>query len=66
MGYRVQQLREEAGMSREELAAKSGVSRATIWALESNSDRNTTSKTLSRIARALGVSVDKLFFAQSV
>lgn len=66
MGYRVQQLREEVGMSREELAKKAGVSRATIWALESNTDRNTTSKTLSRIAAALGVTVDKLFFAASV
>ena len=66
MGYRVREVREQVGMTQEELSAKSGVSRATICALEKNQERNTTSKTLQRIAEALGVSVDQLFFATSV
>ena len=66
MGYRVREVREQVGMTQEELSAKSGVSRATICALEKNQERNTTSKTLRRIAEALGVSVDQLFFATSV
>lgn len=66
MGYRVREVREQVGMTQEELSAKSGVSRGTICALEKNQERNTTSKTLRRIAEALGVSVDQLFFATSV
>jgi transcriptional regulator with XRE-family HTH domain len=66
MGYRVKEVREKAGMTQEELSAKSGVSRGTIWALERNQERNTTSKTLRRIAEALGVTVDQLFFAEGV
>lgn len=65
MGYHVKELREAVGMTQEELAEKSGVSRMTISALE-NKDCNTTSKTLRKIAEALGVTVDRLFFAPSV
>lgn len=66
MGYRVREVREKIGMTQEELAARSGVSRGTICALENDEERNTTSKTLRRIASALGVSVDQLFFAGNV
>lgn len=66
MGYRVKELRERKGMTQEALAAESGVSRATICALEKGTERNTTSKTLASIARALGVSLEELFFANAV
>lgn len=48
-------------MSQSELADKSGVSRATIWALETGKKSVTTTKTLLRISEALGVTIDDLF-----
>lgn len=66
MGYRVKEIREKRGMTQEALAAESGVSRATISALEKGTERNTTSKTLSKLAKALGVSLEELFFEKCV
>lgn len=66
MGYKIKELREAQKMTQEELSSKSGVSRGTIVALESGIERNTTSKTLLKIAAALDTSVDNLFFATSV
>lgn len=62
MGYRIRELREAMKMTQEELADKSGVSRGTISALENGSMRNTTSKTLLKLAQALNTSVDRIFF----
>lgn len=61
MGYRIRELREAMKMTQEELADKSGVSRGTISALENGSMRNTTSKTLLKLAQALNTSVDRIF-----
>lgn len=66
MGYKIKELREARKMSQEELSEKSGVSRGTISALENGSARNTTSKTLLKLAQALNTSVDQIFFAESV
>lgn len=66
MGYRIKEIREACGMSQEELAQKSGVSRGTISALENGLERNTTSKTLLKIAKALNTTVDQIFFASAV
>ena len=66
MGYRIKEVREACGMSQEELAQKSGVSRGTISALENGVERNTTSKTLLKIANALNTTVDQIFFASTV
>lgn len=66
MGYRIKEVRESLNMTQEELAEKSGVSRCTISALESDSQRTTTTKTLLKLAQALGKSVDEIFFAVSV
>ena len=65
MKYRIREIREQACLTQEELAAKSGVSRATIWALECGENKVTTTKTLLNIATALGVQMDDLFLAQS-
>ena len=62
MGYRIKEFRESLKMTQEELAEKSGVSRGTISAMESGVSKETTTKTLVKIARALGTSVDKIFF----
>ena len=66
MGYRIKEVREAAKMTQEQLAEKSGVSRGTICALENGSMRATTTRTLVLLAAALGVTVDKIFFAEDV
>lgn len=66
MGYRVKEFRESLKMTQEELAEKSGVSRGTISAMENGTSKETTTKTLVKIARALGTSVDAIFFENIV
>ena len=66
MGYRIKELRESLNMTQEELSRKSDVSRGTISALENGTERTTTTKTLMRIANALGTTVDRLFYPMSV
>lgn len=66
MGFKIKERREELGMTQEELAKESKVSRGTIVALESGRDRTTTTKTLFRIAIALNTTVDSIFFEDSV
>jgi DNA-binding XRE family transcriptional regulator len=65
VGYKIKEVRESLNMTQEELAEKSGVSRTTISALE-NGDPTTTSKTLVNIAKAMGVSVDRIFYIDNV
>ena len=65
VGYKIREVREAKNISQEELSQKSGVSRSIISALE-NGKTNTTSKTLANIAKALGVSVDQIFYTDSV
>lgn len=66
MGYKIKELRETKKLSQEELAEKSGVSRGTISALENGVARNTTSKTLLKLAQALDTTVERIFFADGV
>lgn len=61
MGFKIKEAREEIKMSQTELCKKSGVSRATIWALENGRKSITTTKTLLKIAHALGKTVDEIF-----
>ena len=61
MQYRVKEIREELGISQEALAAKSNVSRTIISGLESGSIKETSTKTLSKIADALGKKVSEIF-----
>ena len=53
----IRRIRKEKGISQEELAEKSGVSRPTISNLENNPDAITTTDTLQQIAVALDVKV---------
>ena len=64
MKYRIREIREEKGITQEELSRKSGVSRATLWALECGENKITTTKTLLNIADALGVEMTALFCAE--
>ncbi len=66
MGFRIKEVREEIGMTQEELAKKSGISRTTISALENGNNKNTSSKTLLAIATALNTTVENIFFTKSV
>ena len=62
MEYRVKEIREEIGLSQENLAKKSGVSRTIISGLESGTIKETSTKTLSKIADALNKKVSDIFF----
>ena len=62
IGLRIKQRREELGMTQEELSKASGVSRTTIWALENGTEHSTTTKTLRKLADALSVTIEQLFF----
>lgn len=66
MFKRIRDVRIAKGMSQVELSEKSGVSRFTIIALESGSLTNTHFATLHKIAKALEVTIDDLFFDGSV
>jgi transcriptional regulator with XRE-family HTH domain len=66
MGYRIKQAREAKGLSQEELAERANVSRTTIWNLETNPVAQTNTKTLVKIANALGCSIGDIFFADDV
>lgn len=61
MGYRIAECRKNAGLTQEELARSSDVSRTIISGLESGTITVTTTKTLERIARALGLKVSDIF-----
>lgn len=62
MKNRLKEIREERGMSQEELSEKSGVSRTTISELETEKKEVTTNITLKKIASALGEKVSTIFF----
>ena len=66
MGYKLKEIREEKGITQEELERMSGVSRQTISAIENNDPYQTKTGTLLALARALGTTVDKLFFEKAV
>ena len=61
MEFKIKERREEAGISQEELSKKSGVSRTIISGLESGTITTTTTKTLAKIAEALGLKVSDIF-----
>lgn len=62
MNNKIKYYRELKGMSQEDLANLSKVSRTTISGLENKSVFVVTNVTMSKIAEALGVSVIELFF----
>jgi len=66
MGNRLKEVREEKGITQEELERLSGVSRQTISAIENNPDYQAKSGTLIALAKAMGTTVDRIFFAEAV
>lgn len=62
MGYKIKEKRTEMGLSQETLAEISGVSRTIISGLESGRKNITTTGTLIKIAKALNLSIEDIFF----
>ena len=61
MGYKLKEIREQKGLTQEELEKVSGVSRQTISAIENNNDYQAKTGTLLSLAKALETTIDKLF-----
>jgi len=59
-GLRVRRLRKDRGLSQEKLAFDAGIHRTYLGGIE-RGERNPTLKNITRIARALGVSLAELF-----
>lgn len=62
MRNKLKEIREERGISQEELAEKSKISRTTISELETEKKEVTTNITLEKIASALNLKVSDIFF----
>lgn len=62
VNYKIKELREKMKISQEELAAKSGVSRALISGLETGTIQETSTATLKKLAFFFNVKVSELFF----
>ncbi len=66
MGFRLKNVREEKGMTQEELEKRSGVSRQTISAIENGKGGSVKTGTLIALAKALGVTLDAIFYPDAV
>ena len=64
MKNNIKQLRKEAGMRQEDMAAKLGVSRQTIIAIE-NDKYNPTLELAMKIARLLNLQVEDIFILEN-
>ena len=62
MANRLKEMRYKRMMNMSELARRSGISRTTIWKLETQPDKTTTNKTMDALAKALDMPVTKIFF----
>ena len=60
VGKRIRRAREERGVTQEQVALESGLNRAYIGYIE-RGERNPSTETLSKIAKALRVGLDDLF-----
>lgn len=63
MGYKIREARKSLGMSQDDLSKKAQVSRSVISGLESGRKIVTTTETLNRIASALEMSINDIFFS---
>lgn len=61
MQNKLREIREEKGMTVLELARKSGVTRQTIYNIESDVNASVSSKVMEAVAKALDVKVGKIF-----
>jgi len=66
IGFNIKRKRETLGLSQQNLADKSGISKAQISRLESGKQDNPQIKTLIPIATALGVSIEELTYGENI
>lgn len=59
--YKIKEFREELGLSQLQLSEKANVSRTIISGLENGKINVTSTKTLAKIAEALGKKVSEIF-----
>ena len=64
MGIRIKEIREQQGLTQEELCNKADVSRATLCEIENNPHKKPTVRTLEKLAKALGVTLDRIFYPE--
>lgn len=62
MENQVKRVREQLGLTQEDLSEKSGISRSVLANIENNRANNYTAKTMIAIADALNKRVDEIFF----
>lgn len=62
MQNKVKEYRENEGLTQEELAKKSDVSRNTISSIETGANTNVTYEIMDKIAKALNEKVTTIFF----
>lgn len=62
MANKVKYYREKNGLTQQELATKSGVSRNTVSSLENQDNFNVTYEVMTKISKALGYTVPTIFF----
>ena len=60
IGENIKKYRAKLGLSQEELAKKSGVKYTTLTKIESNVIKKPSVMVMAKIAKALGVSIEKL------
>jgi XRE family transcriptional regulator of biofilm formation len=60
LGRRIQRLREQRGLTVQELADRAGTTYQSIWRIEREAQRDPSVALMRGIARALGVGVDHL------
>ena len=60
LGKRIQVLREEAGLSVQELADRAGTTYQSIWRIERGKQKDPSIALVEGVARGLGVGVDRL------
>lgn len=58
---RLKELRENSGMSQEELAKKSGISRTTLSKIENNEEVNVNTRTIAKLADVFNVKPSEIF-----
>ncbi len=56
----IKKLRKKLEISQEELAKKAGITYSTLIKIESGANKNPTIQTVSKLANAFNVSVDKI------
>lgn len=64
MEYRIRELREAKGITQEALCESAGISRTTLYSLETNGVKQANVATLQKISDALSVTINDLFLPE--